>query len=227
MFLGLEDDVFEGLFIDVLHHPAKGGLAGRGIAPGLPPYPQGAALGLAHAFGELGPVLLSPGRAAQVGQHGEGHQRPERINPAALAVIGQALELIDQGANLGRTLRAAGPGFGFDRRPSGFEWIGLQAAAGVWAQFASEEAFGFVVRDVEIAAHAAKAVGLSQLLPTAGGIDGAAELLGIHEGFDQRDRMAVTGLPVGRQTVQGQAQGARARPDWGRWWRARAGSGSY
>ena len=61
---------------------------------------------------------------------------------------------------------------------------------------------------VEVPAHAAKAVGRAQLLPAVGGIDGAGELLGIDEGFDQHDGMTVASLPVGRQAIQRQTQGA-------------------
>ena len=54
LLLGLENDFLQGLVIDVFHHAAKGGLTGSRVTLRLRAYPQGAALGLAHAFGELG-----------------------------------------------------------------------------------------------------------------------------------------------------------------------------
>src|SRR5207244_11504579 len=113
----------------------------------------------------------------------------------AAAMVGQALQVLDEGTNFWDSLGATGRSFGFYPGQRRFEFVGLQVAAGVFKKFAGEEAFGFVVLDIEIAAHAAKAVGLPQLLPAAGSIDRAAELLGIDEGFDHHDRMAVTNLP--------------------------------
>src|SRR5207245_1630714 len=69
-----------------------------------------------------------------------------------------------------------------------------------------EEAFGFVVLHVKITAHAAEAIGLTQLLPAIGGVNRAAKLCRIDERFDQHYGMAIAGLPVGAQTIQRQAQ---------------------
>lgn len=61
--------------------------------------------------------------------------------------------------------------------------------------------------DIEVAAHTAKAVGLTQFLPAVGHVNGAAKLFGIDECFDQHDRVGVALLPVGAQALEGQAQG--------------------
>ena len=53
---------------------------------------------------------------------------------------------------------------------------------------------------------AAVAVGQAELLPPLGGVDGALEVLGIDEGLDDQDGMAVAVLPVGAQTLQGEAK---------------------
>jgi hypothetical protein len=65
--------------------------------------------------------------------------------------------------------------------------------------------------DIKIAAFAAKAVGWSQFLPAASGVNGAAKLLGINKGFHHQDRMAVALLPVGVEPVQHQTQGTPSR----------------
>src|SRR5271169_6707047 len=85
--------------------------------------------------------------------------------------------------------------------------FGLEAAAGVFAQLAAEEAFGLVVLNVVIAPMAAPTVGLAQFAPAAGRINRTAELGSIDEGFDQptpdgRKRA----LPIGGKPIQGQAQ---------------------
>src|ERR1700747_3203139 len=84
--------------------------------------------------------------------------------------------------------------------------FGLEAAAGVFEQLAAEEAFGLVVFNVVIAPMAAPAVGLAKFTPAAGRINRTAELGNIDESFDHQHRMAVTGLPIGGQAIQSQAQ---------------------
>src|SRR5436190_10309688 len=54
LFLDLENDFLQSLVINVFHHATEGRLAGSRIALRLLAHAQGAALGLAHAFGELG-----------------------------------------------------------------------------------------------------------------------------------------------------------------------------
>jgi hypothetical protein len=154
------------------HHPAEGRLAGRGErAVFLPANAQGATLGLAQASGEEGQVFLAARGAAQMSQQGDGDQAPERINADARAVVGQRLEVLDQRTDLRGSLRAAGAGFGFDRRQRGSESLSGQTATGVLAQFTDEETFGLVVLDIKIPADAAKAVGCAQFPPTMGGED--------------------------------------------------------
>ena len=62
--LDLEKDLFQFIAIDVLHHPAKGRLTGRGITFGLASNAQRVALPLAQAFGEFDQVFLTARRAA-------------------------------------------------------------------------------------------------------------------------------------------------------------------
>ena len=87
----------------------------------------------------------------------------------------------------------------FDHCQRRFEMFGLEAAAGIFAQLAAEEAFGLVVFNVVIAPMAAPAVGLAKFAPAAGRIKRTAELGNIDESFDHQHRMAVTGLPIGGQ----------------------------
>ena len=207
LFLRLQKNQFKRVGIDPFHQAAKGGLAWGGIvSSGLLAHAQGAALALAETFGKLGPLLLSSGRAAQMGQHADGDQAPQRINADARAVIGQALEMLDERADLRRALGAARACPGFDARQRGLELVGLETAAGLAAEFAGEEALGFVVLHVKVAAHTAEAVGRAQFLPAIGGINRAAKLFGIDERFDQHDRMIVARLPVGAEPIQRQAQ---------------------
>src|ERR1700747_2713963 len=84
-----------------------------------------------------------------------------------------------------------------------FAW---EAAAGLFAQLAAEEAFGLVVFNVVIAPMAAPAVGLAKFTPAAGRINRTAELGNIDERFKHQPRLAVTGLPIGGQAIQSQAQ---------------------
>jgi hypothetical protein len=89
--------------------------------------------------------------------------------------------------------------------------LGLEAAAGVAPERAHEQSFGLVVFDIIIALTSAPAIGLAQFGPAAGGVNGAAELGWIHEGFDHFHRMAVARLPVLSEPLQGQPQHARAQ----------------
>ena len=108
LFLGLQEKLVQRVVINVLHHPAKRGLTGGGIkAVGLRAHAQGAALAPAQTFGELGPLLLAAGRAAQVGEHADGDQCPQRISADAGAVVGQVLEIFDERADLRRAFGAA------------------------------------------------------------------------------------------------------------------------
>jgi len=61
--------------------------------------------------------------------------------------------------------------------------LGLEAAPGLGAQFPHEQPLGFIVLDIVIPRVPAPTVGQSQFLPAGGGVNGAAELLGIHEGL--------------------------------------------
>ena len=83
----------------------------------------------------------------------------------------------------------------------------MEAAAGVFTEFAAEEAFGLIVADVEVAGVAAGAVGLAQFGPAAGGVESAGVALGIDEGFDEEDGVVVAGLPVGAEAGQDEAEG--------------------
>ena len=55
------------------------------------------------------------------------------------------------------------------------------------------------------------AVGHAQLQPALGGVDGALELFGVHEGLDHQDGMAVAGLPVRAEAVEGETQDPRTQ----------------
>jgi hypothetical protein len=174
------------------HHPHGLGLAHPALVLQVLTHAQSAALGLAQAFGELGPFFLVPGGgAAEMGQQPDGHQTPQGINADAGAVVGQALELFDQRTDWRGTLRAARAGCGLDTRQRGFEFFGLETAPDMAAQFTGEEAFGFLVRYVRITAHAAKAIGLTQFLPAVSSVNRAAKRFGINEGFDPHDGMAL------------------------------------
>jgi hypothetical protein len=160
-----QENVCQGLGVEACHQAAKGRLAGGRIAVRLRANAPGAPLGQAQALGELGQLFLSLGRAAQVGQQRDGDQTPQGIKSNALAVIGQGFDLLDQRANLGRALRAARPCFQFDGGQRGFELVGRQTAPGAAAKLPREQAFGFVVLGVKVAAHPSEAIGLSQFLP--------------------------------------------------------------
>jgi hypothetical protein len=185
LFLQLEQNLFQGLLVQMLHQAAKGRLAGGRIgAVLLAANAQGAALSGAEAAGKEGQVFLAARGAAPMGQQANAHQTPERIEADAAAVIRQPLEVLDPGTDLRGPVSAAGTGLGFDGGQGRLEFVGSQTAAGVAVEFPHEESFGPVVFDVEIAAHAAEALGGAQLLPALGGRDRAAELLRIDEGFD-------------------------------------------
>ena len=85
--------------------------------------------------------------------------------------------------------------------------LGLQTAAGVLAERSAEAALGLVVAHVEVTGVAAGAIGLAQLGPAAGGVEGAGEVGGIDEGLNHEDGMAIAGVPVCREPGQHQAQG--------------------
>ena len=68
--------------------------------------------------------------------------------------------------------------------------------AGAFDQFFHPELFGPLVRLIEILRVAAEAGSRPQFAPAADFIRGAAKLLGIDEGLDQRDGMAPAGEPV-------------------------------
>ena len=91
------------------------------------------------------------------------------------------------------------------------EMLGLETAAGVATERAHKQPFGLVVFDVIVALTSAPAVGLAQFGPSAGGVNGAAKLFRIDEGFDHFHRMSVAGLPILAQPVQGQPQHARSQ----------------
>lgn len=132
LVLQREEDFFQRVIVDMLHHPAKGRLAGRWeSALGLPANAQRAALRLAEAFGEEGQVFLTARRAAPMGQHANGNQTPQRINADARTVIGQGLEVLDERADLRGGLGAARARFGLDPGQRGFEFVGGQTASGV------------------------------------------------------------------------------------------------
>ena len=69
-------------------------------------------------------------------------------------------------------------------------------APGVAAKIAGKELLGFMVSEVKIAAHTAKAIGLAWFLPDIGRINGAAKLFGIDKGFHQHQWMAAALLPI-------------------------------
>jgi len=96
LFLYPQENFFQSIVVHVLHETAEGGLAGSRVDwLLLLADAQSAALGLTEALGEFGEVFLAPWRAAPVSQHSDGHQAPERIKSDALAVIGQAFEILD------------------------------------------------------------------------------------------------------------------------------------
>ena len=72
----------------------------------------------------------------------------------------------------------------------------MQAAPGVATKLPYKEPLGLVVPNIIIALMPPGTVGLAQLLPAVGRIDGAAKLLGIDKGFHHQHRMAILGLPV-------------------------------
>lgn len=89
--------------------------------------------------------------------------------------------------------------------------LGLETAAGVAPERAHKQAFGLVVFGIIVALTSAPAIGLAQFGPSAGGVNGAAELFWIDECFDHFHRMAVAGLPILAEPRQGQTQHARAQ----------------
>jgi len=95
-------------------------------------------------------------------------------------------------------------------RSADLQSAAAQGPASLAAEFAHEQPLGFVVLEGEVAAHAAEAVGQTQLLPAVGSVNGAAERLGIHERFHQHHGMTVASLPVGAQALESQTQGSRA-----------------
>ena len=84
--------------------------------------------------------------------------------------------------------------------------FGLQAAAGIFDQFANKQPLGLVVRNIVVASATAPTVRQTQLLPAIGGVDRAAELLRVNKGFGHHYRMAIASLPIGAEPIQGQAQ---------------------
>jgi len=78
----------------------------------------------------------------------------------------------------------------------------------VAADFPHEESFGPVVFDVEIAAHAAEALGGADGLKPAGPVAGAAVARFIHETLDDQQRMPPLGLPIVAEPARGQTQNA-------------------
>ena len=84
--------------------------------------------------------------------------------------------------------------------------LGLKASSRIPDKLPREESLGFVVGDVEVLAVAPVAVGQAQLLPSLGCVDSALELFRVDEGLNDKDWMAVGGLPVGAETLQGEAK---------------------
>lgn len=74
----------------------------------------------------------------------------------------------------------------FHGGPAGLEMLGLETTAGTGNQFPSEKPLGPVVTLVVVPTHPAKPVGFAKFFPTIGRIDGAGELLGIDEGFNDQ-----------------------------------------
>ena len=88
LFLGLQEDLSQGVVGDVFHQAAKGGLTGGGMfSVSLLAHAQRTALALAQALGKLGQIFLAPGGAAQVGQQADGDQAPQGVNANAGTVI--------------------------------------------------------------------------------------------------------------------------------------------
>ena len=209
--LGLEGaaGAFDGEGVHLGVEAAEGGLAGGGVAAGeaVGADAQGAALALGEALGEGGEVFLPARGAGQMGAGDDGQERPEGIGAEAGAVVGHGAEVGAEGLEFGRGLGGVRRGFGGDGGEGGAEVFGLETAAGVFAKFAHEEAFGLVVPDVEVAGVPAGAVGLAQFGPAAGGVKRAGVTLGVDEGFDEENRVLVAGLPVGAEAGQDEAEG--------------------
>ncbi len=99
-------------------------------------------------------------------QQANGHPIPEGIKTDAPPVVGQGFKMLDPGMDWGGRLRAARAGLGFDPRQRRCELVGRQTVTGVLAQFPGEATLGFVVLDLEVAAHAATAVRGARFLPS-------------------------------------------------------------
>ena len=57
-----------------------------------------------------------------------------------------------------------------------------------------------------VAVLATAALGLAHVNPVGGLVAGAAEAIALDEGLDQIDGMAISSLPVGAQTLEGEGQ---------------------
>ena len=114
--------------------------------------------------------------------------------------------MLDERAQFGRVLGGPRRSPGLERRQGGTQMLGLQAAAGILAEFAREEPLGPVVAHIEVAGMAARALGGAEFSPPAGAVERAAELRRIDESFHQQHGMSVAGLPVGAQARQHQRE---------------------
>ena len=157
--------------LELLEPAGTEGLTGDGkAAVRVGTNPQGAALGLGEAAGELGQVFLAPRGIAEQGQEHQRHQRADRIGFDSAPIVGQRLELFGEGLEILALGIAAGAGLFFHGGQRGLEVFGLETAAGLGNQFADEQALGLIVLDVGVALAAAPAVGLAQFPPAIGRI---------------------------------------------------------
>ena len=89
--------------------------------------------------------------------------------------------------------------------------LGLQAASGVAAEFTDKQPLGLVVLDIIIALMASPAIGQPQFHPIVGGVNSAAKLLRVDEGFNHQNRMAILKLPILTEPIERQTQHPRTQ----------------
>jgi hypothetical protein len=132
----------------------------------------------------------------------------QKIGLVAFAVFGNRFEILGQRLDLLDLIGANRGGLLFHRSQLGFEMLGGKAALGIGGGFPHEQPLWLVKLEGVFAPIASAPIGKAQFHPIAGGVNGAAKLLGINKGLGDEHRMVVAGLPIGAQALQRQSKRA-------------------
>jgi len=202
---------FDG--VDAVDHVVDRAVAGHGEKAGLRValgQADGAALVLIE-WGAFLPDGLDVASSADEAVDDEGEHGAEGVaNGFGIASVGETLQGVAQGAQLGTVQGTAGAG-GIAISDGGLvgEWQETGAGKqgeGVFFQGPDPEVLGFSRVLIEVAAVSLEAFGEAKRGPVGGFVEGAGMFLGIVETFSQKRLETVPGLEFAAEGSQGKSE---------------------